>query len=206
MSENRVTRVDLLRHGACEGGEIYRGSTDVPLSVEGESQMQSAATRVSDCSVLIASPLIRCRQFAKGLASQRGLPLLVDERFREMHFGEWEGRELKRVWKEDNERAMQFYTDPVNHTPPGGENVVDVQTRVVAGLQEQLATHSGENLLIVCHGGVIRLLLCHMLKMPLSVISRLHVPYGSLTRLQVYHRAEGDFPMLISLNALEGLE
>lgn len=205
MSGNRESRIDLLRHGACEGGEIYRGSTDVPLSTQGVEQMRTAAARVPDWEAVVSSPLRRCREFAGELAAERGLPLTVDDGFREMDFGEWEGRLVQAVWDEDRERARQFYADPLNNTPPGGERVYDAQARAVAAWQSQLAEHAGKRFVLVCHGGIIRLLLCHFLEMPLSAIARVQVPYAALTRLQVYHRDEGDFPVVVSMNALETL-
>ena len=42
MRDSLVTTVDLLRHGESEGGEIFRGSIDVPLTEMGWQQMQSA--------------------------------------------------------------------------------------------------------------------------------------------------------------------
>jgi broad specificity phosphatase PhoE len=63
---------------------------------------------------------------------------------------------------------------------------------------------AGLHLLLVGHGGVIRLLLSHVLAMPLSAIARLHIPYASICRIQVYHRKEGDFPVLMSLNSGAG--
>ena len=38
----KTTTIDLLRHGQCEGGEIFRGSTDVALSEAGWQQMRHA--------------------------------------------------------------------------------------------------------------------------------------------------------------------
>ena len=43
---SRVTTIDFLRHGECEGGNIYRGSTDVVLSRCGYRQME----RVTDAA------------------------------------------------------------------------------------------------------------------------------------------------------------
>ena len=43
MRDNEnFTLIDILRHGQCEGGEIYRGSTDVPLTDLGWQQMRNA--------------------------------------------------------------------------------------------------------------------------------------------------------------------
>lgn len=40
------TTVDLLRHGEPEGGQMFRGAVDDPLSPRGWEQMRSA---VGDC-------------------------------------------------------------------------------------------------------------------------------------------------------------
>ncbi len=60
--------VDLLRHGACAGGEIYRGRSDVALSELGLKQMQAAVLGLHWQSI-ISSPLQRCDKFAQGLAT-----------------------------------------------------------------------------------------------------------------------------------------
>lgn len=201
MSDDRFTRVDLLRHGACEGGEIYRGSTDVPLSSNGKEQMHSAFATLTELDAVVTSPLQRCLSFASICSDSLDVPLEVVPGFREMHFGDWEGRELKTVWSEDQARVSAFYSDPENNPPPNGESIPDAQKRAVDAWQSLMKARQGENVLVVCHGGLIRLLMCHLLNMPLSAISQMHVPYASLTRFQIYHREQGDFPVMMSLNA-----
>lgn len=202
MSDDVFTQIDLLRHGACEGGEIYRGSTDVPLTQEGWEQMASSVGDGSDWQAVVTSPLERCQTFAQHCSETFSIPLAVESGFREMHFGEWEGRLLTEVWESDAALVTRFYEDPDSTIPPGGESVADAQTRAVKAWDSILRERSGERVLLVCHGGVIRLLLSHVLQMPRSAISRLHVPYGSLTKLRVYHRDGGDFPVLLSLNSM----
>ena len=43
MPESISTVVDLLRHGECEGGAIFRGSLDVALAEHGRARMQAQA-------------------------------------------------------------------------------------------------------------------------------------------------------------------
>lgn len=195
-----MTHVDLLRHGACEGGEIYRGSSDVALTAEGWQQMADAVSPLEGWQRLVSSPLTRCRGFATELAEHRNLPLTVEPGFRELCFGEWEGRSIRDVWKRDRERADAFYANPLSVTPPGGESIAAVSERVAAAWQGLLRDCRGEKVLLICHGGVIRLLLCHLLDIPVSAMMRLDVPYASLSRLRVYHSEEGDSPVLLSHN------
>ncbi len=56
-----TTTIDLLRHGACEGGEIFRGSSDVALSEQGWQQMRAAiADETAPWQAVVSSSLQRC--------------------------------------------------------------------------------------------------------------------------------------------------
>jgi alpha-ribazole phosphatase len=199
--EEQVTTIDLLRHGTCQGGEIYRGRTDVQLNAAGWSQMEQAINVSDKWQCIVTSPLLRCREFAEVHANRLELPLQIDPAMKEMDFGEWEGRLLQDVWEADPELVSRFYEVPGSATPPGGEPVADAQSRVMAGWQTLIQERTGEDLLLICHGGVIRLILSYLLDLPLSSISRLHIPYASMTRVRVYHREDENFPVLVSLNS-----
>lgn len=196
----RITSIDLLRHGACEGGDIYRGRTDVQLSAQGWQQMEQAVSIALDWQRIITSPLARCRDFAERYAGCRNLPLQVELALQEMDFGAWEGRLTQEIWQETPDLAARFYEDPGAITPPGGESAAAVQARVVAVWQELLQQCAGERLLLICHGGVMRLLLAHLLAMPLAAVMRLYIPYAALAQVRVYHRDSGDVAVLMSLN------
>ena len=197
-----LTTIDLLRHGACEGGDIYRGITDVALSREGWQQMEQAATATTrDWQAVVTSPLMRCRAFAEHCASHYEIPLEVVTGLREMDFGEWEGRLLQEVWRSDPQTVSRFYDDPSSVTPPGGETTLAAQERAIKAWQTIVEQFSGQHLLLICHGGMIRLLLSHLLNIPLSAITRLHIPYASTSRIQVYQSGGRNFPMLMSLNS-----
>ncbi len=198
-----VTTVDLLRHGACEGGEIYRGTTDVPLSDEGRRQMEQAVTPADGWQRIVTSPLVRCHDFATAIAADHNLPLSIAHDLREMDFGEWEGRLVSDVWQEDKERVSGFYANPLESAPPGGESVTVVAERAVNAWNGLLAAHAGEHLLVVAHGGIIRVLLAHLLDMPLSSWARLHIPYAARARLQIHHNNGEHLPVLVAMTPLE---
>lgn len=198
---DRVTTIDLLRHGACEGGDIYRGHTDVPLSNIGRQQMYAAIGDGYEWQRILTSPLQRCRAFAEHCAERFTLPLQVIPQLQEISFGDWEGRLQQDVWEENPQLVNQYYDNPESVTPPRGESVADAALRIVSAWDALLKQYSGEHLLLVCHGGVIRLLLTHLLAAPLANSWRWHIPYASLSRVRVYHSAEGDYPVLMALNS-----
>lgn len=194
------TTIDLLRHGACEGGHIYRGRTDVALSAQGWQQMEQALGAGGGWQTVVTSPLLRCRVFAEHCANRLQLPLVISDELQEINFGAWEGQLVQDVQRAHPELLARYYADPQAVTPPGGESTLDAQQRIVRGWRALLREHAGEHLLLVCHGGVIRLLLSHLLDMPLHASARLYVPYASLSRVEVYPHADGEFPLLAAFN------
>jgi broad specificity phosphatase PhoE len=190
MSSYQVTTIDLLRHGACEGGEIFRGSTDVALCDEGWQQMDAALSGQSGWQHIFSSSLRRCRGFAERFAAAQELPLHVRDDLQELHFGDWEGQLLTDVEREHGETLQSFWRDPSRVTPPGGEPMADFRDRVKSAMDDILAAHRGEQLLIITHGAVIRLLLCEWLRMPMTAFSNIAVPYAGFSRVRVVHWGE----------------
>lgn len=200
-----ITTIDLLRHGECQGGEIYRGSTDVQLTDRGWQQMESSlhsdvAHAERPWDRIVSSPLQRCRLFAESKAQQLNIPVQVHADFREMDFGDWEGRSIEEVHRVDAEAVTRFYKDPGTISPPGGESMQLVQGRLLIAWQQVLAAHQGEHLLLIQHGGTIRILLAELLQMPLAAVTRLDIHYASLSRVQIYQTDEEPFPKLVFLN------
>ena len=199
----------MLRHGECQGGEIYRGITDVLLSERGWQQMESSlhidvAHAETPWQRIVSSPLQRCRLFAESKGQALNIPVQVHEDFREMNFGDWEGRSIEEVHREDAEAVTNFYRDPAAVAPPNGESMQMVQGRLLSAWQQILNEHRGEHLLLIQHGGTIRILLAELLQMPLAAVTRLEVHYASLSRVQIYETSTEAgselFPKLVFLN------
>ena len=198
-----TTTLDILRHGECEGGQIYRGSTDVILTESGWSQMQQAIeAATAPWEQVITSPLQRCYRFATRLSSQKDLPLMVESRLREAHFGRWEGREVDEVWRTEKAAVIAWIEDPVAASPPAGETTREFFDRVLGGYHRIVTNYRGKRVLLVTPGGVIRMLLAHVLNMPLTAVSRFDVPYACLSRVEILHTGKGDYTRLVAHNLL----
>lgn len=189
----QTTTIDLLRHGACEGGEIFRGSTDVPLTATGWAQMEATLEPHAGWQRIVCSTMQRCCRFAEKTAERLDLPCQTVPNLREISFGDWEGRLIAEVEREQGELLQRFWNDPANSCAPNGEAMAVFRERVVVAVDELLAAHQGEHLLVVTHGAVIRLLMCEWLQMSMMAFSRIAVPYGCLTRFKVFH-VEGKAP------------
>lgn len=175
MSE---TRIDLLRHGEAVGGRIYRGSRDDALTPEGWREMRAAAGDTCPWRRIISSPLRRCRAFAEELAMRLDVPLDIDARWREIHFGDWEGKSADELLKTYPAEIGRFWNDPAQHTPPHGEALNAFRARLHAAWDDLLARHAGEPLLVVTHGGPIRFILGRVRGLTAIESLQLDVPHA----------------------------
>lgn len=192
------TIIDLIRHGEPEGGSRYRGhGVDDPLSERGWSQMWKAVGDHGPWQVVVSSPLRRCRAFAEALAERHGLIVEVDERFREIGFGVWEGRGREELQRERPDEYAAFYRDPVHARPPGAEDLDAFIARVVAGYEEMVQAHSGHRCLLVSHAGVMRAVLAHIVQAGPAGMYRMQIPNAGLSRIR--YRRFG--PELVYMNA-----
>ncbi len=178
-----TTTLDLMRHGEPVGGRRYRGQIDDPLSEKGWAQMHAAVGESVPWTHIVSSPLLRCRAFSETLAERHGLPLTLDERLKEVGFGVWEGKSAAEIEQDAPGTLARFKADPVNARPQGAEPLAAFHARVAAALDDLLARHAGQHVLLVGHAGVMRMALAWALHIPLEHAYRIEVASASLTRL-----------------------
>jgi len=156
-------RILLLRHGETEGESSirYHGANDVALSELGRSQMRRAAARLPDEAIdlVVASPLARAWRGARIVFPRA--PVLLEADFREIDFGEWEGRTAEEIERRDPERYRCWRQEPGDFHFPGGEHRRDFRARVVRGTGRLLQRSAGSPL-VVAHHGVIRAIVEHL--------------------------------------------
>ena len=203
-----TTRIDLIRHGEPEGGNVFRGRIDPALTATGEWQFRQRLTRFSaPWQRIISSPLQRCAGSAAWLAAQRGIPLQLDEQWIEIDYGEWENRPVSEVLAEDSETARRLWADPLNFCAPGGESVPQLVSRVAAAWESLLQQYAGEHILLVSHGGVLRILAQQLLCLAPQAMNRLALPYAGFMRFRADLSDDDGSPRhWITLEAMEGSE
>lgn len=199
--KDTFTQIDILRHGECVGGNIFRGSTDVSLTERGWLQMNDAVSELTGLDRIVTSPLDRCQAFARHYAQQSNLPLTVNDEWREIHFGVWEGQKVEDVWARDTEALNRYFSEPGSMTPEGGESLLEVRERVTKAWHQTLEQYPNEHLLIVQHAGTIRLLLSYLMNSPINTANRFDISYAALTQVRVYHNDGEHLPVLLSHNS-----
>ena len=171
-------RIDLLRHGDT-GQRSYRGQLDDALTGAGWRQLRDAV-RGGAWDAVVSSPLRRCAAFAGELARSRALPLRLDPRLSEYHFGRWQGVPIETLHATDPDALARFWADPVAHPPPGAEPFEAFRARLCAALDRVAEEARGRRMLVVTHGGAIRLLRCHAEGRDYGDMAGIEVAHASL--------------------------
>ena len=187
--------IDWIRHGEPEGGVKYRGSLDDPLSELGWQQLRSSVEQAQAAGArwdaVISSPMRRCQAFAREVADQQDLPLILMPDLRELCFGELEGMTPSEAWVHSPGLLRKLWLDPEGHTPPGGEPFGEFIARVKTGIDQLLAQFSDQHILVVAHGGVIRAMLTACFHFSPRDTFCIEVPYAGMTRTKAYRHEDG---------------
>ncbi len=135
---------------------------------------------------LAVSPLLRARQTMLPIEEALGMAATVDDRLREIHFGQGEGLALGEMSKQFPEQFANFQRDPFAHWLPGGEQPREVLHRGREALLDY-ANCGEECVLAVTHNTLIRLVLCDLLGVAPSRYRDLFptLDNGSWTELEV---------------------
>ena len=158
-------RLILIRHGETDWNREGRlqGSQDIPLNDLGRRQAAEAAGKLRafdpDFAGLdyIVSPMQRARETADIIFADLGMApqsYRIDERLRELSFGEWEGFTWREMRTRERELAQSRQRDKWGFVPPGGESY-----RMLAERIRPLVEGLGRETVIVSHGGVARAML-----------------------------------------------
>jgi broad specificity phosphatase PhoE len=179
----------LLRHGQTQMSveKRYAGTSDVPLTMIGLDQAAAAAKRLAGAGLdaIVSSPLLRARGTASEVAALCGLPVIVDEGFRETDFGAWEGLTFAEVRERWPDEVAEWLAHP-EEGPPGGESFVAARERVEAALARVLAAYAGRKVLIVSHVGPVKTLVASALLAPPAALFRMHLDLAALSAVDWY--------------------
>lgn len=192
--------VVLVRHGQTPltVAGAYSGSS-VPgpsLTARGRVQAAQAAdliyrigrdrwTDLPKPTEIVASPMVRAQETARAVSRRLGLHVRTDERFAEVHFGEWEGLTAAQIaerWAGHPERWLTSGTEKA----PGGESMADVGDRVWAGMQDLLAAGTGRTVVVVGHAVQVRAAVGRAIDAPPSRWAGFRIPPGSVSIVRLW--------------------
>jgi broad specificity phosphatase PhoE len=158
-----------IRHGetAWNAAGRFQGAQDIPLNALGLTQAAHAGSilnglfgreqRTASSLRFVASPLGRARHTMELVRGALHLPsdgYAVDDRLREIGYGDWEGSTLLQMQASDPELFATRERDKWSVPAPGGESYAAVADRMrdwVQSLQRDTVA--------VAHGGTARALM-----------------------------------------------
>lgn len=184
------TRIHLLRHGEVQGAGVprYNGHIDVPLSPRGVGQYHDLRQRFPQGSIAACycSDLTRCVTGARILGEHLGVEPVIDRNLRELSVGVWEGKTWAELMENHPDQWQARLADLVNYRPPGGENLLDLESRVMPVIWQIVASHRGQEVVVVAHGGVNRVILLSALGAPLANLFALEQTYACVNVIDYF--------------------
>jgi probable phosphoglycerate mutase len=194
------TRLVLIRHGqtawnAGAGEERFRGRTDLPLDDIGRTQARALAERLKTepLAALYTSPLVRAQQTIQPLAGELGLKVLPHEGLLDINYGRFQGLTHAEAIATYPEQYAAWSTSPGKVRFPGGENLAEVQVRLLALLDELATCHPGQTIALVGHQVVNKVLVCTLLGLDLNSIPRIQ---QNTAGLNVFQKVNGTWHTL----------
>jgi broad specificity phosphatase PhoE len=160
-------RIILIRHGETDWNQerIYRGRIDVTLNANGVKQAGIIGSRLSklDIDAFYSSPLMRAFETSKIIASYHDKHANVLDALTDIHFGDWQGLNIRDVMKKFPDVYQIWEKSPDMAEIPGAETLADVRKRLIAVFNKLLSVHQNETVVIVSHGLTNKVALCVIL-------------------------------------------
>lgn len=178
----------FIRHAAHDDvGRFLAGRSEpVTLGEAGREQASRLAERLrqEEIAEIYTSPRTRTRETAAAIATACGLgPPKASEALDEIDFGHWSGKDFGSLngdplWRRWNTTRSLVRT-------PGGETILEVQSRVFRLIEGLLETGDGKRIALVSHADVIKAAVSHVLGLSPDTWPRFDIAPASVTTLTV---------------------
>lgn len=183
-------RLILVRHGEIDANvsKVYAGRSDDSLNETGRSQAFAVAQKLCDMDVraIYCSPLRRTMETATIIGRRIFCTPKAVESFNELLMGPWEGlSEAEVAERYPNELAI-WSVRPAELRIPGRETLLELQQRVLAGVQEiQYGLSDISCVAVVTHVAVIRVLFLWAKGRNLNDYKQVHVQNATPIEIKV---------------------
>ena len=158
----------IVRHGETvwNADGKMQGNIDIELNENGRALAAQLGQSLKEVYFdrIYASPLSRAYETACLIRGERPIPIISDDRLREICFGVLEGTHFS-DWLKESCPYRFFFSEPERFVPPeGGESLEQVRTRAKEFLQQVVepAWKDTERIMIVAHGALNKGLMCHI--------------------------------------------
>ena len=169
----------LVRHGRTDANArgLLQGRLDPPLDDVGRRQAEAIAELVGDVDEVVSSPLIRAQETAACF----GREVVVDERWIEVAYGEYEGVPVGEVPPE----VWQAWRTNSAFKTRGGESFGDLDARVRSACEELAERFADLDIVVVSHVSPIKAAVAWSMGATMDIMFRCHLAQASVCRIDV---------------------
>jgi len=188
-----MTKLILARHGetAWNVKRVFRGKADIALDEVGIKQAELLGKYLSSFKLqaIYSSPLRRAADTASIIARYQRLSVQIADGLTDFDYGKWQSLTEQEVKRQYPTLYHEWLTNPHTVRMPEGESLDDVRRRALAVVEEVIAKHQGE-VLLVSHRVVHKVLICCLLGLDNSRFWNIKLDVAAIT---IFEYAGGRF-------------
>ncbi len=159
----------IVRHGQTvwNADNLLQGSADIELNERGRALAGETGQNLEEISFekIYSSPLIRAYETACLIRGHRNIPIIRDERLKELSFGVNEGKNFKELLADTTDPFHYFFEQPEKYrAPQHGETLEQICVRAAEFMRQVVEPQKDEleRIMIVAHGAMNKALMCHV--------------------------------------------
>ncbi|HSX64678.1 MAG TPA: histidine phosphatase family protein [Pseudoxanthomonas sp.] len=193
-----MTRFLLIRHAVTNATDkrLVGRSAGVRLNEQGRVQAQVLAERLSTAPIaaIYSSPLERTLETAEPMVRLLGIDAVPCEDFLEIEFGEWTDAAFDQL---SGQLSFQRFNNFRSCSRiPGGEFMLQAQSRMVIGLDRLRARHPQQTVAVFSHGDMIKAAIAYYAGIPLDLFKRIEISPASISVVEI----DDDTVRLLTVN------
>lgn len=159
----------IVRHGQTvwNASNLLQGNADIELNEKGRALAGETGANLKNVSFdkIYSSPLIRAYETACLIRGHRNIPIIRDERLKELNFGVNEGKNFKELLADTSNPFHHFFDRPdLYQAPKNGETLEHICERGAEFMREVIEPQRNEleRVMIVAHGAMNKAIMCHV--------------------------------------------
>lgn len=174
----------LIRHGLTESNKenIYAGWSDESLCQEGANSIKNIGKKLEHLRIekIFSSPIKRAVQTADILNEFLNITVEIEENFKEMKMGPWEGLSEVEVAEKFPVEWKIWNSKPSNLRLDGRETLKEIQIRALKGIKKISDYSDCLRILTVTHVALIRVLIIYYNKLSMDNYRKIEVPNSAV--------------------------
>ena len=159
----------IVRHGETVWNKEKRlqGSTDIELNDNGRelARITGEALKGVRIDKIYSSPLKRAYDTACLIKGDRDIPVIKDDRIKELCFGNLEGQVVSDMESDPNSHFQNFFDAPHKYIPDErGESLEELCKRTADFMENVIIPQAEacERIIIVGHGAMNKAIMCYV--------------------------------------------